>query len=179
MSWLAGDLPPLPDLAIARPTVSPAPQPTARRGIPRGWQDLQSPSVPWCLAAPSAPARAAHVIGLCVPPSRGWDLPPLSGGGPRVFPQDPVQVAQPTSPSPGSLQVCGLRSNRRLRPRCAALSAARARICPACGFPGRVSEWRLLRPVSGPGVTRDELTGSLGRPPRKPENRCPRPLEPQ
>lgn len=119
-----------------------------------GQRGLQSPSAPWCLTAPSAPACSAHVMGLWVHPIPWVGLSPTF---PRsalgVRPQDPFRVAQSR---PRSLGVCGLRSNRRLCPRSAALSAGRARIFPrhpaSPAFALGVAAPRLLvRPRHHPG----------------------------
>ena len=74
--------------------------------------------------------RAPHTSQRYVfPPCRGGDLHPLSHAQPSGFgPEDPFRVAQPT---PGSPQVCGLRSSRGLCPQRAAFGAAPARISPS------------------------------------------------
>ncbi|APD10591.1 hypothetical protein A0O31_02575 (plasmid) [Thermus brockianus] len=71
-----------------------------------GQRGLQSPSAPWCLAAPSAPACSAHVMGLWVHPIPWVGLSPTF---PRsalgVRPQDPFRVAQPSPPIPRGMWI--------------------------------------------------------------------------
>lgn len=133
---------PVTGLAVVRP----------RLAFP-GQRGLQSPSAPWCLTAPSAPACSAHVMGLWVHPIPWVGLAPTF---PRsalgVRPQDPFRVAQSR---PRSLGVCGLRSSQRLCLRRAAFGAAPARTSPGTRLTRRSpSEWQLLGYLSGPGTTR-------------------------
>jgi hypothetical protein len=90
------------------------------------------PDLPWPPVASPQPQhrRAPHTSQRYVfPPCRGGDLHPLSHAQPSGFgPEDPFRVAQPT---PGSPQVCGLRSSRGLCPQRAAFGAAPARISPS------------------------------------------------
>jgi hypothetical protein len=76
---------PVTGLAIVRP----------RFGFP-GRRGLQSPSAPWRLATPSAPACSAHVMGLWVHPipwpglAPGFPRPVLGVGPPGPFPGRPT-----------------------------------------------------------------------------------------
>ena len=120
-----------------------------------GQRGFQSPSAPWCLATPSAPAVAAAWQSYVFTPSRRGDLHPLSDTQPwRFLPlQDPFRVAQPANP--GFLRVFGAGSKGWLYHPSALLSAAPARISPGTRLPrrGRGSGGSLypVRPRHHPG----------------------------
>jgi len=120
-----------------------------------GQRGLQSPSAPWCLAAPSAPACSAHVMGLWVHPIP-W--PGLSPGFPRsalgvLTPQDPFRVAQPSPPIPRGMWIAvepeAVPPERRVE------CGASQDFPPAPRFPG-FPPWGggPKGYLSGPGTTR-------------------------
>lgn len=138
---------PVTGLAIVRPR------------LVSGQQGLQSPSAPWRLTTPSAPACSARVIGIWVLPI---PRPGLAPGFPRpalgVRPQDPFRVAQP---SYFPFHGVGVRSKEGF-PSSAAFGAAPARISPGTRLTRlSPSGWRPLGYSSGPGTTGLELRTTL------------------
>jgi hypothetical protein len=162
--------PPLFGLAIVGPRLSgPYGSPYGLPPVFPGGRASRSPSAPCCLTATSALAAAAHVIEVCVP-SMPW--PGLAPGFPRsalgVWPRRPLP-GRPTS-SPGSPQVCGLQSSRRLCPDALRLVLHEPGFPPACSSPGRGGRWRPpLPPRPAPAPTGKQVTSSLGTtpPPQK------------
>lgn len=143
--------PPVTGLAIVRPRLSGAGLPS-RFPWSAGPPVSLSPLVPRGTLSTGLLRTRDGAMGSPHPVGGPFThFPAVSPGG--FDPQDPFRVAQSR---PRSLGVCGLRSNRRLCPRSAALSAGRARIFPrhpaSPAFAIGVAAPRLLvRPRHHPG----------------------------
>jgi len=114
------------------------------------------PDLPWPPVASPQPQhrRAPHTSwGYVFAPCRGPDSHRVSHAQPSGFgPEDPFRVAQPI---PGSPQVCGVRSSRRLCPDAPRLVPRQPGFPPARGSPGRGGRWRPPVLTSGPGANRE------------------------